>query len=158
MARQERTSVQHSDWDPIAMRRLVAALSASTCLTAMLVACGGSPAAPGQQLAAGAWGGDHVRLSVTANDASVEFDCAHGSVAQAVRLDANDRFDVAGVYVREHGGPVRVDEPPDSHPARYSGTVNGGVMQLTVTTTDDNREVGSFVLVLGQAGRIVKCV
>ena len=158
MAREERTPVQQSDGEPGAVRRLVAALSASTCLAAMLVACAGSPAGPGQQLAAGAWGGDHVQMSVSANDASVEFDCAHGSVAQGIRLDASNRFDVAGVYVREHGGPVRVDEVPDSHPARYSGIVNGGVMQLTITTTDDNRAVGSFVLVLGQAGRIVKCV
>ena len=99
-----------------------------------------------------------MQMAVGASDISVEFDCAHGSIAQAVGLDVDNRFDVAGVYVREHGGPVREGEPPDSHPARYSGTVNGDLMQITVTTTDDNRAVGSFVLAFGRAGRIVKCL
>src|SRR5437762_14101876 len=31
-------------------------------------------------LAAGTWGGQHIRLSVRADGAAVEFDCAHGTI------------------------------------------------------------------------------
>jgi hypothetical protein len=165
MSRRDVTCAHDAGGAVVALRRAVAARMRPALVAGVLLACaglatacGGPSTAPGGQVIAGTWGGDGVQMVTTAHDVSVEFDCAHGSVAQALTVDGRGRFDVAGVFVLEHGGPVRVDAPPDSHPARYAGTVNGAAMNLTVTTTDDNRVVGSFVLVLGQSGRVVKCL
>jgi hypothetical protein len=98
-----------------------------------------------------------VRLDVSAAGATVEFDCAHGTVDQPMTLDAEGRFDARGTYVREHGGPVRPDEIEDSRPARYTGSVSGRSMSLTVVL-DDGGRLGPFALTLGDEGRLVKCL
>ena len=41
---------------------------------------------------------------------------------ESIPRSASGKFEVSGVYVREHGGPVRVDEVPDARPAKYSGS------------------------------------
>ncbi|HZT57829.1 MAG TPA: pilin [Pyrinomonadaceae bacterium] len=105
----------------------------------------------------GTWGGQHISLEVTAEGAQVEYDCAHGTVDQKFVADAEGRFDLRGTHVREHGGPVRRDETPDSHPARYTGRIKGDTMTLTVTETDTNESVGTFTLAFGQPPRVMKC-
>ena len=106
---------------------------------------------------AGTWGGQHIQLTVRADGAGIEYDCANGTVTGALELDAEGRFDLRGTHTREHGGPVRVDEEPESHPARYEGRVSGRTMTLSVTLTDTNERVGNFTLTLGREGRIFKC-
>ncbi len=105
----------------------------------------------------GTWGGQHIALEVTAEGAQAEYDCAHGTVDQKFVADAEGRFDLRGTHVREHGGPVRRDETPDSHPARYTGRIKGDTMTLTVTETDTNESVGTFTLAFGQPPRVMKC-
>lgn len=105
----------------------------------------------------GTWGGQHIALEVTAEGARVEYDCAHGTVDEKFMADAQGRFDLRGTHVREHGGPVRRDETPDTHPARFTGQVNGDTMTLTLTETDTNETVGTFTLVFGQPPRVMKC-
>ena len=109
-------------------------------------------------MALGTWGGEHVGLTVTARGARVEFDCAHGSINQRLRLDRAKRFDVRGVFVAEHGGPVREGERPDSRPARYTGQVVGQTMTLTVTLEGENRPLGAFTLRRGQPPGLTKCL
>ena len=53
----------------------------------------------------GAWGDDHVVLTVTDNGGRVEFDCAHGTLDHPLRLDDRGRFSVPGTFVPERGGP-----------------------------------------------------
>src|SRR5262249_37594556 len=103
----------------------------------------------------GEWGGDHALLTVSDQTSHVELDCAHGDFSSALH---SDRFAVAGTFVREHGGPIRVDEKADSHPAMFSGTVSGSSMTLTIHLTDTNESIGSFTLSRGSPGRVVKCV
>ena len=104
---------------------------------------------------AGVWGGDHSRLTVSETAATIEFDCAHGTLDVPLAVDRDGHFDVGGVFVREHGGPIRVDEVLDQEPARYVATIDGRTMILTVTSS---QPVGTFTLVLGQAARLVKCL
>jgi len=85
----------------------------------------------------------------------VEFDCAHGDFTGVI---SSSSFSVAGTFVRKHGGPIRVDETADSHPALYDGAVHGSSMTLTLRLTDSNEIVGTFTLTRGAAGRIVKCL
>jgi len=104
------------------------------------------------------WGGDHVAMTVAATATHLEFDCAHGDIPAALMVDARNEFDVAGTFVREHGGPIRDGETADARPARYVGSVGGGAMALTVRLTDTNETVGTFALARGSPGRVVKCL
>jgi hypothetical protein len=97
-------------------------------------------------------------LTVADTGTHVEFDCAHGDIPSPLTVNANNQFDVQGTYVREHGGPIRVGEVPDSHPAAYLGSVTGTAMTLTVRLTDTNEVIGTFTLSRGSAGRVVKCL
>jgi hypothetical protein len=97
-------------------------------------------------------------LLVTERGGSLEYDCAHGKIDQALVADGAGRFDLRGTHTREHEGPIREDEEADTHPARYSGTTDGRTMTLTVTLLDSGEEVGTFKLTRGQAGRILKCL
>lgn len=109
------------------------------------------------RLPAGDWGGDHVRLSVTDKDATVELDCAHGAIDVPIALDREGRFDAKGVFVPEHGGPVLRDEVPKREPARYQGSLEGESMTLRILVGDSGEEIGSFRLTRGKPGRLMKC-
>ena len=122
---------------------------------AFAVACGAVGPSP---LATGVWGGDHIAMTITESSVHLELDCAHGDVPSAIAIDARGQFNVAGTFVREHGGPIRIDDPPDSHPAMYTGSVSSNEMTLTIQQTDTNQPIGTFMLVRGTQGRVVKCL
>src|SRR3954452_21113625 len=95
-----------------------------------MAGCGRTATGP-SPLDAGMWGGDHVAMTVSDTATHLEFDCAHGDISG--RLTSSDGAIAAnGTYVREHGGPIRVDEPVDPHPALYSGKLTGQMLQLTI--------------------------
>lgn len=104
----------------------------------------------------GDWGGEHVRLSVREERASVDFDCAYGTIEQRIALDQDGRFDIEGDFVREHGGPVRKDEVEEHQRVRYEGSVEERAMTLTVVFAD-GQSMGPFQLAQGSVGRVVKC-
>jgi hypothetical protein len=120
-------------------------------------ACRESPAGPSPALT-GVWGGDHIALTVAGTGSHIEFDCAHGDIPGSIAVDTQNTFDVQGTYVREHGGPIRVGEVPDSHPAAYVGSVTATTMALTVRLTDTNEVIGTFALSQGTTGRVLKCL
>jgi hypothetical protein len=120
-------------------------------------ACGGSPANPSTS-PIGVWGGDHISLTVTDAGSHAELDCAHGEVPTPWVVDARDAFSIRGTFVREHGGPIRVGEAPDSHPADYVGSLTANTMVLTVQLTDTKDVIGTFTLTRGASGRVVKCL
>jgi hypothetical protein len=133
-------------------RRVHAALITTL---AYMVSC--SPTAP-SRVTAGTWGGDHVRLDVTAVGATLEYDCAHGTIDEPLAPDRGGRFSATGTHVFEHGGPIRVDETPNRHPARYDGQVSGDTLQLTVTIVDTQQGLGVFTLRLAALSRLTKCL
>jgi len=104
------------------------------------------------------WGGDHLRLLLTETEGTLEYDCAHGTIDEPFVVDSAGRFVLTGTHTREHGGPIRRDEKPDDHPARYTGATDGKKMTLSVTLTDSNESVGTFTLTRGRAGRVVRCL
>ena len=121
-------------------------------------ACGGGPGGPSFPVQAGAWGGDHAALTVADTTTHLELDCAHGDIQGAFATDARGQFNLTGTFVREHGGPIRQGEVPDSHPALYSGSVSSMAMVLTVRLSDSTEVIGPFNLVQGSSGRVVKCL
>jgi hypothetical protein len=131
--------------------------AAVSCLMLAALACS-NPISPGDRVAAGTWGGQHVALAVTADGGRIEYDCAHGALDEPLALDGSGRFDVTGTHTPERGGPVREDDKPVSRPARYAGRVDGRRMTLTVTLTDTGELLGTFALTQGVAGRLTKCL
>ncbi len=123
-----------------------------------LAACtiGAGPSAANGTPLSGEWGGVHAGLSLTAGGGAISYDCAHGGLSASVVPDRAGRFDVPGVHVREHGGPVRIDEVPDSLPARYLGQVDGDRMTLRVLVGADT--LGPFDLQRGVAPLLFRCL
>lgn len=103
------------------------------------------------------WGGEHVRIEFNDGEARVEFDCAHGTITDLLKTDSEGRFSLNGTYVREGPGPIRLKAPRVSQPARYSGTIKGEEMSLTLTLTNTSQEIGTFTLTRGSEGLIRKC-
>lgn len=108
-------------------------------------------------LAAGVWGGDHIRMEVTGGGAEISYDCAHSTIDQPIVPDSDGNFNVKGKFTREHGGPIRRDEEIKSRPVRYTGRVRDKVMTLTVTLADPEETAGTFTLTQGSVGRVMKC-
>jgi ketosteroid isomerase-like protein len=115
-----------------------------------------NPGVDPRPLTAGSWGGDHVGMEVTEKGARLDYDCAHGTIDEVIALDERGRFEVRGTHVREGPGPSR-PEGGKGEPARYSGTVDGDTMTLTVTLAASEQQVGSFTLIRGRMPRIQKC-
>ncbi len=104
----------------------------------------------------GAWGGAHASLTLTGTGGTIAYDCAHGGLAAPVMPDGEGAFDVGGVHVREHGGPVRIGEIPDSLPARYVGRARGDRMTLRALVGKDT--IGPFELQLGAPAQLFRCL
>ena len=111
-----------------------------------------------QENLVGVWGGEHIGLVVSDSSATIEYDCAHGTIDEPIIFDENGEFEVSGIHVFERGGPIRIDEVPDEHPALYKGHIEGSVMTLIVTLTDTEVEFGTFTLNLGANPNVYKCL
>jgi hypothetical protein len=104
------------------------------------------------------WGGMHVRMELTPQGATLEFDCGHGSILEPVKPNAKGEFVARGTYTPEHGGPVIRDNPPRDLPAIYKGTINGETMQLEIILADkEQATLEPLRLTRGKHGRVVKC-
>jgi hypothetical protein len=108
-------------------------------------------------LAHGTWGGAHVSLDVSEKGATLEFDCARGSIEGPIRLDSRGRFDVKGLLLSESRGHVRVGHEPKPEAARYSGVVGGKKLKLWVKLSGSDQHVGAYSLVKGEQGKVRKC-
>ena len=104
----------------------------------------------------GTWGGPHISMEVTETGAEIEYDCAHGRITEEIVPDRNGNFEVKGIHVREHPGPVREGED-NEQPASYRGSIHDDTMTLTVTLTGKNETLGTFTLEHGSSGRVRKC-
>ena len=133
------------------------AVLVGTLAGALCAACSSTSAsiAPGAPLT-GRWGGMHADLSLTSEGGTIQFDCAHGAIRAPVLTDATGSFDAAGIYVREHGGPVRAGEIPDSLAAQYLGRVTGDRMRLSIRLGADT--LGPYDLQLGGAAQLFRCL
>jgi hypothetical protein len=88
----------------------------------------------------------------------VEHDCASGTVDEPLRTDARGRFEARGVHIPLQGGPTRPDDRPARHPARYTGTVDGQSMTLSILLTGTGESLGPFSLRRAAIPRIYRCL
>ncbi len=101
------------------------------------------------------WGGMHVSLTKTALGATLELDCAHGNILQAI--PANGEFTASGTYTTERGGPVKKDAPAEID-ATYKGSVSGDTMTLQITLAGQDQPVSTpLTLTRGKTAHLVKC-
>ena len=103
------------------------------------------------------WGGEHVRIEFNNVEARDDFDCAHGTITDPLKTDPEGHFALNGTYVREgpgHHSPQRTACGPTS---RYSGTIKGEEMSLSVTHNNNSQELGTFTLTRGSEELIRKC-
>jgi hypothetical protein len=102
------------------------------------------------------WGGEHVELEVTPTGANLDFDCAVGTIDHPLVLPAEGKFRATGTYTRERPGPV-IGNSDQGAPAVYSGTVKAGAMHLEVRLVKNDELVGTYELVRGRSGQVMKC-
>ena len=95
-------------------------------------------------------------MTVTSERTDIEFDCGQASVDGAIELDHDGAFTATGTFVQERPGPTRPDGPP-RRPMRLTGAVKDDTMDMRVTLTDQNEDLGSFTLAFGADARLVKC-
>jgi len=114
----------------------------------------GAAGGAAERVKTGAWGGTGLLLRVTGDGATIEADCANGSISTPLVLDGDGAFSVEGTWIPEGRGPVR-DEEPARQRARYAGRVDGKTMTLEISKGDDR--VGTFTLTHGSEGRLRKC-
>ena len=108
-----------------------------------------------QRIPTGVWGGDHINIEVGSKSASIEYDCAHGTIEGPLVLDASGRFNLRGTHTPERGGPIRADEQPRSQPAKFVGSISGNKMTLTLKLEGFDDE--TFTLEKGKQGELFKC-
>jgi hypothetical protein len=111
-----------------------------------------------QRLQTGTWGGPHIQIEVGPRSATIEYDCANGTIDGPMTMDSKGRFNWRGTHNREHGGPTRIDEQSNGRRAIYSGWIKGDTMTLTVKLADTNEVVETFALKRGSPGRVFKCM
>src|SRR5216110_1030729 len=102
---------------------------------------------------AGTWGGDNAGLIADDTSAHVHIGCTYGNVHQAIVADAFGRFDVAG----EHNITAHPVDAGVFHPARFTGSVRGRTMTLTVTLTDTAVTLGPVVLTFDREPKMGPC-
>jgi len=107
---------------------------------------------------AGTWGGEHISLTVLDSTANLEFDCAHGTIDEPISVDTDGNFEVTGIYVIEHGGPIRIDETLEKYPSLYKGRIEGEKMTLILILKDTETEIDTFWLTRGAEPIIYKCL
>jgi hypothetical protein len=111
---------------------------------------------PPQRKVTGQWGGQGISMEVTDAGATLDFDCASGSITEPIVVDRSGKFSVKGSFSRHRPGPTREDDDR-GEPASYSGTVDGENLSLTITLTRNTEKVGDFTLTHGKVGRIRRC-
>ncbi len=102
------------------------------------------------------WGGEHVRMEITKSGATLDFDCAHGTVTQA--LPPSGKFSLKGTFTPERGGPTRDDAPPTVN-ATYSGAIAGDSMTLRIVLANSDKDQAplEYRLTKGNRGNVRKC-
>jgi len=126
----------------------------SACVVMSAATCPGDIPS---RLPNGNWGGEHMALVVTDSGATIEYDCAAGTITGPLMLDGSGHFDWRGVHYPGHGGPSRIDQPPDGHPAHYTGGATSNQISITLSILDMAVPEQTFTLQRGADARLFKC-
>ncbi len=132
------------------MRRAVALLACGLCACA-------TPSAPARPIV-GQWGGQHVGLVLTETGGQLDYDCAAGSIDGPLVGDSSGRFTAAGTHTPGTGGPAQVGVIPPSYPPRYTRSIRGDTMILTVDVAAIGARIGPYPLRRGAEPVLMRCL
>ncbi len=133
------------------MTRLLCSLTLATAL----VACDDTPTAVDPE---GNWGGEGLLVQVTAQGATLEFDCATGTIDVPFVWASDGSFRLTGTFTLGTGGPVMEGHEPEPQPAVYSGQVTGDRMRIGGTFGDDDTPIGPHTVRKGQNELLRRCL
>ena len=95
-------------------------------------------------------------MTVTSTGATIQLDCAHGTITRPLAVDSGGHFDLTGTYTQE-GGPTPAS--PTTVAARYTGLLQvSGQLGLSITLTASNQTISGFSLQRGVAAILVRCL
>ncbi len=106
----------------------------------------------------GEWGGEHIALSVAADSAALEYDCATGAMTEPLTPNASGSFTASGYYIPGQGGPEQPGDVGVRLPAEYTGTADADDMTLIVTLTETGQSVGFYTLFRNEPPTLFKCL
>ena len=136
------------------VRRKTRIRALSVVAAAFTLSCGSPTEPTGRPLETGRWTGDGACLSVTDAACNLVVGCGHGQFPRPT-VDARGSFDVNGTY-RIEVGPVSIDPAP---PARFSGSVTGRRLTLTVAPSAASLPSASYSMTLTAPGDcVVQCL
>jgi hypothetical protein len=95
-------------------------------------------------------------MVVGARSATIEYDCARGTIDGRLGFDKQGKFEWPGTFTPERGGPIRADDDARAQPATYSGEIKGATMTLTLKVSGSD-ETETFTLEKGKQGDLFKC-
>ena len=122
---------------------------------ALLAGCAAVP--PAGTTLTGRWGGEHVGLTLGAAGGTIEYDCGSGAVSGPITPRGDGSFAATGTHSPGHGGPEQVGEVHPSFAARYTGSVRGDVMTLTVKV-ENGVLIGPYTLRRGAEPVLMRCL
>ena len=118
---------------------------------AVLAACD-NPFPPGA-IVRGTFGGNNAGLMADDTSAHLHIGCTYGNVHEPIVLDLNSRFDVTGEQnITAHPVDLGV-----LHPARFTGSIDGRTMTVTVTLTDTAVTLGPVELTFEKEPNMGPC-
>lgn len=129
----------------VALGMVLAAVQLSSCSDAIetpsqqpgSAAPNPAPTTTDFTMQSGSYGGENIEMKVTDSGTDFNFGCADGKITGKIEPDSTGAFEAPGTY-RSTAGPV-----PDggyiTSAARYEGTVNRGIVRLTVSYTEGDR-------------------
>jgi len=105
----------------------------------------------------GEWGGTGIAMTVTDTGATIQFDCAAGTITKQMRIKRDGSFIAEGTLTRNGPGPVRRDSQPIGRAVIYKGKVNRRSMSLTVTDAKTGEKLSDHTLTAGGAANLHRC-
>jgi hypothetical protein len=104
----------------------------------------------------GTWAGEHLNLTIGADGATLESDCASGSIKGPLTPDAKGKFHATGQFEQYHPGPQRVEEGETPvNTTKFAGIVHGDTLALTVTAPGTAPQ--HYTLKRGKLAKLVRC-
>jgi hypothetical protein len=115
-----------------------------------------SPSPSTAPIQIGDWGGAHVQMTVTAEGARFQFECASGQTQGPITVGPAGQFSVDGTYTLQNG-PLILGVSQQRQ-ASYAGTVAGNSLALLVTYTDSggHSHQAQYDLIYGQKGELTQ--
>lgn len=118
---------------------------------------GNNPVSPDGSLVVGTWGGENAALLVENDVAHVHIGCTNGDFQVPLRLDQDNRVNVAGSYLLR-AYPVAIGP---TLPAQLAGVLRGRQLTFTVSVNDTVEKklvvLGPVSVWLGEDPRLGPC-